>query len=205
MNLKQRKIFKICIVLTAILIFTPIISYLIYFGKNDVTNDPILWGVFGDYLGGILNPVFSLASLIVLGYLTYLISEQSNKRNQDLFILEKRMEAYDDLTKHFKEINLVHKKVSQSIIFMNVFEKLDSEKRTEHLFTTLKELAAITSTFTDFYHTLFSFNARYGYLFEYDFSCLEFTALVKETKVISDSYDSIVQKNTRPRTCQYQS
>jgi hypothetical protein len=40
------------------------------------------WGQFGDYVGGVLNPLVSLMTLIVLGVLTWQIHQREQKRTQ---------------------------------------------------------------------------------------------------------------------------
>lgn len=52
---------RIAGVLAAILIG----SYIFTFQKLPVTENPAAWGTFGDYMGGLLNPLISLFTLIV--------------------------------------------------------------------------------------------------------------------------------------------
>src|SRR5690242_2055719 len=83
-----------------IIILTTVFFYILNFHSSKFSNDPTSWGVFGDYIGGVLNPIIALASLGVLGYLTHLVSTQTNEQSKSLFLLEKKMNAYEDLTKH---------------------------------------------------------------------------------------------------------
>lgn len=50
-------------------ILSAIASYIFWFSFKlglDFSKDPALWGTFGDYLGGTINPVLSFLSLILL-------------------------------------------------------------------------------------------------------------------------------------------
>jgi hypothetical protein len=47
-----------------ILILVPVIMYIFQFIKYGLSNDRTQWGSFGDYVGGLVNPLISIASLI---------------------------------------------------------------------------------------------------------------------------------------------
>jgi hypothetical protein len=91
----------------AFVLSVPLVSYVIVFWNGSISDDPNNWGVLGDFVGGVLNPIISLASLCILSYLTYLVSLQNVKESKKLLLLEKRMDAYQDLTKYIKEINKI--------------------------------------------------------------------------------------------------
>jgi uncharacterized membrane protein len=59
-----------------------LIFYIINFYTTKLSSDPAIWGQFGDYLGGTLNPIFALLNLIVLTYLTIKIVDIEHERNQ---------------------------------------------------------------------------------------------------------------------------
>lgn len=40
--------------------------YLVWFNKHKVSTDPSDWGAFGDYIGGLVNPVVGLATVILV-------------------------------------------------------------------------------------------------------------------------------------------
>lgn len=47
----------------AIAFFVVLGIYIIHFGERGISTDPKDWGPFGDYMGGVLNPLFSLLAL----------------------------------------------------------------------------------------------------------------------------------------------
>lgn len=51
--------------IAGVLAATLIGSYIFAFQKLPVTENPAAWGTFGDYMGGLLNPLISLFTLIV--------------------------------------------------------------------------------------------------------------------------------------------
>ena len=46
----------------------PIGFYIRYFYKKDITQSPEIWGQFGDYMGGVINPIFGFISVVLLIY-----------------------------------------------------------------------------------------------------------------------------------------
>ncbi len=60
---------KAYIISAAILIITTYLTYYLYFHKYleyQPTKDPAVWGQFGDYTGGVLNPLLSFLSILLL-------------------------------------------------------------------------------------------------------------------------------------------
>lgn len=57
------------IILAAISIFAAFAAYIVHFFiflKYGLSDDPAGWGQFGDYMGGVLNPLLSFFSLVLL-------------------------------------------------------------------------------------------------------------------------------------------
>jgi len=77
-----RRLLNICWTFTAILIVASVGTYVYNFCGRGISESPEQWGQFGDYLGGILNPIISLINLIVLTYLSISISRIEERRNQ---------------------------------------------------------------------------------------------------------------------------
>ena len=67
----------------AALIAVPIIIYIANFRTSQISSNPDDWGVFGDYLGGILNPMIALFNLGILSYLTYVIHKANEQRETE--------------------------------------------------------------------------------------------------------------------------
>jgi len=179
-------IYGICFL---VILTTPIFFFVYNFRSYEISNETIHWGVFGDFIGGILNPIISLANLLILGYLTYLVSKQSNIENKKLFLLQQKMLAYQDLVKNFKEINLLPKRMSQFKSKFNVSEAIPINKRGEFFIQETFKLNEMLNVFSDFYYTLKTFDLRYGHLFEYDFDKSAFKNLLREAKNMNDTFD----------------
>lgn len=77
-----RRLLNICWIITAILIAASVGTYIYNFCGRSVSDNPEQWGQFGDYLGGILNPIISLINLVVLTYISISISRIEDRRNQ---------------------------------------------------------------------------------------------------------------------------
>jgi hypothetical protein len=72
------------IILSIVIIFCLALSlyatryFYITFAKSPISNDPANWGLFGDYFGGTLNPIFSLINICITIWLTLLINRLAN-------------------------------------------------------------------------------------------------------------------------------
>ncbi len=187
----EKKFLWISILILGTFIAAPIGFYLWTFAGNELSSNPSNWGVLGDYFGGILNPIISLASLIVLGYLTYLVNEQSSRKNTNLFIYQKKMDAYEELTKPFREINLVDIRIKLALQFTNQLNDLNPDARLQKAIEMKEKFAHVTNIFTEYFHTLRAFDLTYGHLFKYDFSCSDFVELASEIKKIGDYHNEI--------------
>ncbi len=115
----------------AIVIVVPPMVYFWQFHDFNFAQDPGGWGVLGDYIGGTLNPIISLLSLVVLAYLTYMVAQQGNIESKRLFIFEKQLAAYEDLTKYFKETNMVPANYNKAFAPMKIVAGFPIEKQLE--------------------------------------------------------------------------
>ncbi|MFM7853677.1 MAG: hypothetical protein ACKO96_17580, partial [Flammeovirgaceae bacterium] len=75
----------IFLLLVGMAIATPLFIYYRHFGSGNVSQSPERWGQFGDYVGGILNPIISLINL----YLLYSIFKHQTSENQNAIEQEK--------------------------------------------------------------------------------------------------------------------
>ena len=63
-------------------LFLVIIPYVWNFHSNGYSKNSAQWAQFGDYIGGVLNPIFALLNLIVLTYLTIKVVQNEDERNR---------------------------------------------------------------------------------------------------------------------------
>ena len=82
--------------------------YAYNFNKSPLSIAPSDWGTFGDYIGGILNPIIGITNIIVLIYISFLISKYEDKRWSNQLIHD----AYKDLLSEFEKLH--HKKYNTS-------------------------------------------------------------------------------------------
>jgi hypothetical protein len=203
----NKKLIAFSSVAIVAIVLTPIAFYIWYFRKFEIVSDPQAWGVLGDYFGGILNPIISLASLGVLSYFTFLVAKQTNRESKNIFILERRMVAFDELARHVKLINSLTERTKSATSLVPLYHKLPAEQALQHMLKVFEELKAINNTYTDFYYTLFEFNPRYGHLFKYDFNSQEYKDLLTESKEVGQlmsklltDHDSISTKDRNELT-----
>ncbi|WP_027388795.1 hypothetical protein [Chryseobacterium gregarium] len=73
----------IYILLFLVLLMVIFIVGIYYYKFKDysVSNDPSMWGVFGDYIGGTLNSIVGIANLIILTYITFQLVKIEDERN----------------------------------------------------------------------------------------------------------------------------
>lgn len=138
---------------SAIILF--IVAVLVYvnnFSKSDISKTPADWGVFGDYIGGVMNPVISFLNLLVTVYIAKMINDFSKNENTKQVLIQNRIiktqlmhEALNDFR---KEINFQFQKIhdetinSQMIRYYidQTIQTIDSfHKSYEHLFPTNKK------------------------------------------------------------------
>ncbi|MGQ6484739.1 hypothetical protein ACUNEG_16170 [Serratia sp. IR-2025] len=96
----QKFLKKITIVVTAILIAT--LGLYFYKFHHGLSNNPTDWASFGSYVGGVLGPIFSGLSLLVLS-LTFYHSKENDIRQMSLAIKEQNLRKIQDISRALKE------------------------------------------------------------------------------------------------------
>jgi hypothetical protein len=178
-------------------IFTPIVCFLLYFKADIISTDPAKWGQFGDFFGGTLNPIISLASLVTLGYLTYLVSTLSTQENKKLFILEMRMQAYDELAAMRVKVNVVSFDI-RNASFLRV-KTLPPHKQWNIVLEEAKQVLQSAKVYTELHYLLIGFEMRYGHLFNYKFKDDKFKSLTDQSRKLMNQVDpSSKTKNASP-------
>lgn len=72
------KLIKCYAIILGLICLIPIAIYILNFKKHSLSDDPGDWGTFGDYLGGVLNPILAIIGLYITVALAYL-SDKWNK------------------------------------------------------------------------------------------------------------------------------
>lgn len=101
LNNKGQINFRVLLILLVPLIGI-LLPYIYTFSNATLSTNPTDWGVFGDYIGGILNPIFSLINIILLVYLTYLVSKKDDERAFE----EIKYKAYKELMHQFYYVQI---------------------------------------------------------------------------------------------------
>ncbi|MCX6186954.1 MAG: hypothetical protein NTU43_08165 [Bacteroidetes bacterium] len=115
-NLKQKSKIVLCIGIIVCII--PIIIYISKFGTI-ISNDKSDWGTFGDYLGGVLNPIIGLLNILFLFFISKYVSELDKHRHFN----EYRYRAYIELCKQFvSSSNLTSEELTNLLVFLKEFK-----------------------------------------------------------------------------------
>lgn len=94
---KGNKLVCFISVLVFVLIIAPILFYILHFHPSSLSNNTSDWGSFGSYYGGIISPISSICSTLLLVYITLLIDKKNSQEAHDTEVLETKK-------KHFYQI-----------------------------------------------------------------------------------------------------
>lgn len=120
MNKEQEKIYEIkwyegLIGVVVISILFVLLLYYFTFGNRKLSTSPEQWGQFGDYIGGVLNPIFACATFIALLY--------TIKLQLDTIKLQK-----DSIKLQVEELKATREELSRSAKAQEESEKLLAEQ-----------------------------------------------------------------------------
>jgi len=76
----NRKALTVIITIVCLSSLVPI-SYILNFGHMEISDKPEIWGSFGDFIGGILNPFLSFAAFISV-LITVFMQQAQLKQNE---------------------------------------------------------------------------------------------------------------------------
>ena len=80
--MKSKTLILIITILFFVLSILTAIFYIFNFKENGISKNPENWAQFGDYFGGILNPLISILNLIILSYLSIKLVRNEDDRNK---------------------------------------------------------------------------------------------------------------------------
>ena len=81
--MKNKNLIWAVIVVCIIVLVIPNVIYYCKFSANGVSNDTAVWGQYGDYLGGSINPILTVFNIVALVYLTYTVSHVEDTRAKE--------------------------------------------------------------------------------------------------------------------------
>lgn len=159
-------IIVIGIIIIPILLAT--IFYFINFHDQVLSKDLTIWGTFGDFWGGILNPLISLASLIILVYVTIQLSIYTNNHEIKLHYFKKREQVIHALSLSSIQLNLSNHKLIE-------LAKESQEQGYDKFDEGYQTLQKFYFETLEYYYYMQDLPKSYGvYFSEYDFKCKEF-------------------------------
>lgn len=126
MNISKWIIDNLLLILT-IIIFMVVCIFICSFKTQYISEDISHWGNFGDYIGGVLNPIFAIVNIIILVYFyNYLRKREEN----DLF-LEFRLSFYRELC---QTVDIAEKSKPKNLPLSILIEKVKLHENSLFLF-----------------------------------------------------------------------
>jgi len=192
------------IILVIIIITIPIYKFYDSFSETVISKDISKWGNFGDYFGGILNPIISFLSLLILGYISYKISRDNTTESRKLFLFQEKVKVHYGFITVISEVARIDKKLAYCIkeqtLYMNsVLESIGKDGLVEipekFKFTeeSIKILFQQDKSANEIFMNLSLFVPKHSYLFKsYDFEYKEYTSMLKAARLFKRSMNDIL-------------
>lgn len=177
----MKKVITLITFAIVILSGVAIIPFLYFFHDQDLSTDITKWGAFGDYFGATLNVIISLASLIVLGYLTHELGKDANEKNKEINILLRKIESYDLISAFIVDIKRYKINLYQEI------GKIEHDLSRNPQLNVKKNMQQINQFFKfydDMFYMITSLKTKYDHIFKYNFDSQDFTSLVNHITIV---------------------
>jgi len=189
-----------------LVILLPIVIFTIRFNSHRISNDISDWSDFGTYFSGMLQPLIGILSLIVLGYITFLVSKLTSKENYRLNILQRRLDAYDKLSEYLSRINSFRRPY---VIVIRKLRTATGDKihlPLNEVQNEIAEILEIAKVFSDYKSFLHQFRIRYGHLFKQRFDNDSNNQLIQTAIELSeyyfDLYENLVNGHVVPENAE---
>ncbi len=204
---KRVVVFIMCILFFLILLI-PSLFYIYKFKSLQLSDSTADWGTFGDFFGGVTNTIISLMSLIILAYISWMVSKLTAKENKHLLIFEKRNEAFNELMRYIPKINVTPRVLRNKIrVLEKVCEAARNVKNIDQIefleskiISKTEEIYEKILIFHEYHHFLFNYKARYNHLFEYNFDCIEYKKLISTSSEFCERIDESFKNIESERT-----
>jgi len=109
--MSTKRMLILAFIAVSLLSIMPFIFYYYEFGSYTLSTKKEEWGLFGDFIGGVLNPFLSLANIFVLGYLTYELSNIdqnmqtiSLETQKKLVMSQLRQDAFEEYVRRIDNV-----------------------------------------------------------------------------------------------------
>jgi uncharacterized membrane protein len=187
--MQNKKLILIISIVVILVLLIPSAFYIYNFKSFNISKSANDWGTFGDFFGGVTNTIISLLSLIILAYISWIVSKFSSEENKKLYLLEKRIEAYDELLKYLPKLHLTPKSIVKRLNLINKWAQRDGIESLDKIEIKLEEISKDILFCHEYHYFLFNFNARYNHLFKYDFDSENYKGLIQTSKDFCDGMD----------------
>jgi uncharacterized membrane protein len=114
--MNSRVVLRTVICICIMVIFAVVITYMINFRKMVISDNSQDWGTFGDFFGGVLNPLIGFLNLIVLVYIPFAISDAEERRNRNELASQKQFALYSLKHDSLKELNKILEQVRPELM-----------------------------------------------------------------------------------------
>lgn len=102
-NLVDGKLLRSLPIIAGLLAVFMLISYVLTFSALPLSESPGAWGEFGDYIGGVLNPVISLFTLMVAISL-WSLQKKELKATQNALVKQASLQTFFSLLAQHREL-----------------------------------------------------------------------------------------------------
>ncbi|WP_264529225.1 hypothetical protein [Flavobacterium sp. N502540] len=181
-------------IILLVILFLPVGIFMFNFWKKPISSDAHDWATFADYIGGTVNTLITLLSLVVLGYLTYYIGKNSSEENKNMGLLLKRIDAYDALAIYYPDIQNYNLKIKDELIELVHYS--NSPKIPNKLFMDkcMDNMSENQIFYNGFLHFVSSYPLLYGHLFSFNFESQEFLNLCYDAYGAQENINTVKQK-----------
>ena len=148
------------IIYIAIILLLPVLIYACFFHDLSL-GGPTEWGKFGDFYSGVLNPVITAITTLLLIYITSIIARRDETRQQKKFFFEYRLNVINKLMIYQQNLNNIKSQfwVKQVLIDAQIcknkenYDKLSfADKQTSLTYKQQKEIKdEMAFSIKDFY------------------------------------------------------
>lgn len=118
--IKTNLIAKISIGVAIATLITPPAFYIRNFWGHPLSQSPSDWGVFGDYVGGVLNPIIGLLTLIATVFLAFIVYRYQRSHEGE----EEALKTACELLKEWNSTDMLRHRYSAENVFSNTTEDL---------------------------------------------------------------------------------